>query len=74
MFNLIHEKNENTASVREEVTMQLTVKCSYAKISSSVSHLYFCTGELCTGCNRKHSSFAFLSTELKLKVFVKLFL
>lgn len=34
-------------------------------MSSSVSHLYFCTGELCTGCNRKHSSYAFHSTELK---------
>lgn len=42
-----------------------TVKCSYAKMSSSVSHLYSCTGELCTGCNRKHSSYAFHSTELK---------
>lgn len=42
-----------------------TVKCSYAKMSLNVSHLYFCTGQLCTDCNRKHSSFAFLSTELK---------
>lgn len=42
-----------------------TVKCSYAKMSLNVSYLYFCTGQLCTGCNRKHSSFAFLSTEVK---------
>lgn len=41
-----------------------TVKCSYAKMSSNVSHLYCCTEEICTDCNRKHSSYAF-HVELK---------
>lgn len=49
MFNLIHEKWERSSfCTRGSCRCSETVKCSYAKMSSSVWHLYLCPGDSVT--------------------------
>lgn len=59
-------KNENTASVHEEVTMQLDCKMFICKKCLQASGICISVQEnFVQAVTEKHSSFAFLSTELK---------